>query len=360
MDMTVLEQRLAGWPPPHRLLVAGAGGGTNVGGSLHAAALGLGIHSELLEIAGAYTGPFLWRVINKYLRDKRPANQTGFEQKLLQACNESRPDVLLTTGLAPLSVPVLQQIGAMGIKRINYLTDDPWNPAHRANWFLAALPCYDLVCSPRRILAVELYALGCRRVRYVPFGFDETLFFAPTPAELAAAAGGPAADVVFAGGADYDRVPYMQALIEAGFDLALYGGYWHRYAATRRIARGLADVATLRVAIARAKVSLCLVRRSNRDGNCMRTFEVPAVGGCMLLEDTAEHREIFGEDGINVLYFSDQASMIGQTRRLCGDEALRRQLAANAHRLMLTGGHTYRDRLLSMLSPDESTLLSPP
>lgn len=358
--MTVLEQRLAGQSLPGRLLVAGANGGTNVGGSLHAAALGLGIHSDLLDMADAYTGPFLWRAINKYLRDRRPANQTGFEQKLLQACKESPPDVLLTTGIAPLSAPLLEQIGAMGITRINYLTDDPWNPAHRANWFLAALPCYDLVCSPRRILAGDLSALGCRRVRYVPFGFDETLFFPPTPTELADAGEIPAADVVFAGGADYDRVPYMQALIEAGFDLALYGGYWHRFAATRRIARGMADVATLRVAIARAKVSLCLVRRSNRDGNCMRTFEVPAVGGCMLLEDTAEHREIFGEDGINVLYFSDQASMIGQARRLCGNEALRRQLAGNAHRLMLTGGHTYRDRLVSMLSPDDSTMLRSP
>ena len=80
----------------------------------------------------------------------------------------------------------------------------------------------------------------------------------------------------------------------------------------------------------------------------------------MLLEETAEHREIFGEDGVNVLYFSDQASMVRQTHRLCGDAALRRRLADNAHRLMLTGGHTYRDRLLSMLSPDESTMLLPP
>ena len=71
----------------------------------------------------------------------------------------------------------------------------------------------------------------------------------------------------------------------------------------------------------------------------------------MLVEDTAEHREIFGEEGINVLYFNDLASMIDKTRQLCSDDTLRQRLAGNCHRLMQTGGHTYRDRLLSMLHP---------
>ncbi|MES2604939.1 MAG: glycosyltransferase [Pseudomonadota bacterium] len=345
---------------PRKLLVAGGMGGTNVGESLQRAATRLGIHTVQLNTRDAYAGSRLWQLINWHLRGKRPVNQHGFEQKLLQACREERPDVLLTTGLAPLSASVLKQIGALGVRRINFLTDDPWNPAHRAEWFLAALPQYDLVCTPRRAMEDDLQALGCRQIRYVPFGYDEELFFAPSPADIAAATTVPAADVSFAGGADPDRVPYMQALLDAGFTLALYGDYWRRHAATRHIARGIADVATVRVVVAKAKVSLCLVRRANRDGNCMRTFEVPAIGGCMLLEDTAEHREIFGAEGINVLYFADQASMIEQTRRLCNDAALRQRLAANAHQLMMTGGHTYRDRLISMLLPDASCRMSTP
>ena len=37
----------------------------------------------------------------------------------------------------------------------------------------------------------------------------------------------------------------------------------------------------------------------------MRTFEIAAIGGFMIAEDTEEHRELFGDEGECVLYFSD-------------------------------------------------------
>ena len=40
---------------------------------------------------------------------------------------------------------MLGAIGRLGIERINFLTDDPWNPAHHAPWFMKALPEYDEV-----------------------------------------------------------------------------------------------------------------------------------------------------------------------------------------------------------------------
>ena len=75
--------------------------------------------------------------------------------------------------------------------------------------------------------------------------------------------------------------------------MALYGEFWQRFPATRSLTRGQADAETVRRAILQTKVTLCMVRRANRDGHAMRTFEVPASGGCMLTEDTEEHREIF-------------------------------------------------------------------
>jgi spore maturation protein CgeB len=160
---------------------------------------------------------------------------------------------------------------------------------------------------------------------------------------------GKAADVVFVGGADRDRVPYMAALMRAGFQLALYGGFWSRYRETAAAACGLADAQTSRQAILAAKVALCLVRRANRDGHCMRTFEVPAIGACMLTEDTDEHRELFGEDGRTVVYFRTLEEMVEKLRWLLAHDDERRRLANAAHRLITTGRNTYRDRLQTML-----------
>ena len=35
----------------------------------------------------------------------------------------------------------------------------------------------------------------------------------------------------------------------------------------------------------------------------MRSFEIAAVGGCLLAQDIDEHREIFGSEGEAVVYF---------------------------------------------------------
>jgi spore maturation protein CgeB len=161
-----------------------------------------------------------------------------------------------------------------------------------------------------------------------------------------------AADVVFVGGADRDRVPVMSALSRAGFRLALWGGYWQRHRETRPHARGHADPPTVRQAIAGARVGLCLVRRANRDGHAMRSYEVPAMGGCMLVEDTDEHRAIFGEDGQAVVYFQSLESIIDRLRWLLAHDAERQRLAMAAHRLIVDGHNTYGDRLRVMLGAE--------
>ena len=158
-----------------------------------------------------------------------------------------------------------------------------------------------------------------------------------------------ASDVLFAGGADRDRVPYMGALIRAGFNVALYGGFWERYPQTAGFTRGHADPQMLRRAVSAAKVSLCLVRRANRDGNVMRSFELPAMGACMLTEDTEEHHEIFGDDGEAVAFFRTREEMVEKLRWLLAHDDVRRRLKEAAHRLVTTGRNSYGDRLQTML-----------
>lgn len=329
-----------------RLLIVGNPHPIHLGAHLLQAAETLGVPAAIADVTAAFAGPRLLRALGWRL-GRRPPRIAAFSRSVVERCRELRPSAVLATGLAPISREDLEQIGRLGVTRINYLTDDPWNPAHRAPWFLRALPAYDLVCSPRRANLAELGQAGCRRVEYLPFGYSPAVHFAErlTVAERERLR----CDLLFAGGADADRVPVATALIKAGFDVALYGGYWDRYPATRPYDRGHADMATLRRAVAGAAVTLCLVRRANRDGHVMRTFEVPAMGGCMLAEDTAEHRVILGEDGETVRYFRDEAGMVAVLRELLARPAERERLARTAHSRITTGGHSYTDRLAAAL-----------
>jgi hypothetical protein len=320
----------------------------HVGGHLLTAAKQLGVRVELVDSREAFRGPRWQQKLNWWLRGHRPARLTDFSARVVDAVRRVTPTHVLTTGLAPLDARSLQEIGALGARRLNFLTDDPWNPAHRAPWFMDALQHYDHVYSPRRANLSDLAAVNGPSVSFLPFAYAPDQHF-PEPPIGDQERAEYAADVVFAGGADPERVAIVTPFLNAGLNVALYGGYWERYAATRAHARGHADPQRLRKAIGGAQVSLCLVRRANRDGHSMRTFEVPAMGGCMVVEDTQEHREFFGAPGDAVIYAGTVAEMVEATSTLVKDPARRDRLAARSHRLIAEGPFTYADRLRSML-----------
>jgi spore maturation protein CgeB len=69
----------------------------------------------------------------------------------------------------------------------------------------------------------------------------------------------------------------------------------------------------------------------------------------MLVEKTDEHLDLFGPEGQAVLYFDTIPEMIEKTRWLLEHETERGRLRDAAHRVIVGGKHTYRDRLASII-----------
>lgn len=333
--------------PVPRVAIVGATGIEHVGRHLLRAATDAGLDAFIADTTEAYAGPRWLRVANWRLRGHRPTRLTHFSRAVVQQCLDRRPQVLIATGLAPLDTDALVALGQAGIRRVCFLTDDPWNDAHRAPWFMAALPHYDLVLTPRDNID-DLRKAACRRVEFMRFGYAPDIHV-PEPPDTDAERQQFASDVVFIGGADADRLAWVEPLMTAGFRVALYGGYWDRYPSTRGAALGMADPRTVRKAIGGAATALCLVRRANRDGHSMRSLEVPAIGACMLVEDTPDHRALFGDAGETVLYVNGPDEARDALRRVLADPGLRARLASAAHTRVVHGGHTWNDRLDSIL-----------
>jgi spore maturation protein CgeB len=330
-----------------RLVIVGQQGGTNVGASLQRAAGRMPLVSHFVDVHVVGAAPRWSRFVNWRLAGHRPARLNLCSRVVVATCRRFRPRWVLSTGLVPLNAEALAELGDMGICRLNYLTDDPWNPTLRSRWALAALRHYDHVFSVRRANLEQLVEHGCRHVTYVPFGFDRDLFFPECPDRPDS--GQPTAEVLFVGGADRERVPFIAALTRLGLSVAVYGDYWDRYPETRVCHRGYGDIATLRQATSEAKVNLCLVRRANRDGQVMRSYEAAAIGACMLVEDTPEHRDLFGADCESVVYFRTIDEMIVRLRRLLDAPRERQRLRRAVQDRIRNGRHTYDDRLQSML-----------
>ena len=316
-----------------RLLLVAVPGAEHVGAHFLYAAKEMGLEARLHNSEDGYRGPLWKRRINWWLRGRLPGRLDEFSAGVVESCREFQPDAIITTGIAPLSAAALEEIGRLGIPRSNFLTDDPWNRWHRAPWFLRALPRYDRVFSPRHANLRDLEKLGCAGVSYLPFAYSPEIHF-PDSAAVPLANH----DVVFVGGGDRDRMGPVIALIEAG------------RSQLQRAGCGCRSYAGTLVSVARDRLhhhDRVINDQSNRDGHSMRSYEVPAMRGCLLTEDTAEHREILGD---TVLYFRDHRELVENARALLADHALRARLAQAAYARVTGGGNAYSDRLKAMLA----------
>ncbi|OYU12437.1 MAG: hypothetical protein CFE38_08195 [Comamonadaceae bacterium PBBC1] len=332
------------------LLIVGNRGGTNVAESLARSATHLNLAFTFADARDAQSS---FRLVNAFcwrFSDRRFARMRAFGVNLIKAAKRDRPTYLLTTGLCPVSTDVLHEMRKLGVVCLHFSTDDPWNSGQRAEWFLRTLSLYDIVFTPRTANMAQFIALGCEQVRYLPFGYDEFIFSLPIVRTKEHAA----SDVLFVGGADRDRVDFVETLLEDKIPISLVGGYWDRYPSVKAHALGHKTPDELSTLTRSAKVNLCLVRRANRDGHVMRTFEIAALGGCMLVEDTAEHRDIFGLDGECVHYFNGPQQAAAKIRLLLNDQVVRKRLAQAVSERVTAGGHTYTHRLQSMLQAAQS------
>jgi spore maturation protein CgeB len=328
-----------------RILIIGNDGGTNVGGSFLRAAHRLGYEAELLASREAMAAPWIMRQVWWRALGRRPPRLGWFSARTVEAMSRLQPQVFLATGMAPVAAGVVREANRGGVKTIDYLTDDPFGSAHRANWFLSALPHYRVVASPRRANLAELTALGCGTVRYLPFGYDADLHYP------VAVSPDMACDVLFVGGYEAGRVPYLKALVEGRLHVRIHGDWrWRAHARLRRAYRGGAGLDELRRATCSAKVNVVLGRRQNRDGHTMRTFEVLACGAVLLAEDTDEHRELLGSILGPESFFSSPQELVQKARYLAEHPERAAEQAARGREWARDGTHQYEDRLRQLLA----------
>lgn len=330
------------------ILIVGNPERWHVGGHLLQAAHSLEVEAEVLDIREArspskWVNRFYWRLLGK-----RPPRFRSFGEKVLALCRARNAGICVTTGMAPVSAAVLRELRAGGVKTVNYSTDDPWNPSNAARFFWAALREYDVVATPRRANMEDLVRHGCRLVEYVPFGYAPHVHF-PEQAKTADEAARFDCEAAIVGGGDADRIPYARALVEAGVRLYLYGGYWDRFAPLKPCARGFVYEREHRLAIAGGRVQIGMVRKANRDGHSMRSFEVPAMGGCLVTEDTVEHRDLYGPENETVLYFRTVAEMVEKTKRLIREPGEAERLRKAVHAKITNGANRYADRLKTLI-----------
>jgi spore maturation protein CgeB len=285
-----------------------------------------------------------WRAL-----DKRYPWAFCFNRRILKS-SFGQYAILLASGLCPVVPRTLRALKRQGVMCLYFSSDDPWNPGQAARWLYEALLEYDIVFTPRRANISDFLTLGCKEVHYLPFGFDAEIFPA---GEVDGSSTDPLPQVLFVGGADLDRANFFRKFLTDQGDVSLVGGYWDRFDDLKRFWMGHLPPKDLLALTTKAAVNLILVRRANRDGHVMRSFEAGAIGGCLAVEDTGEHREIFGAEGETVRYFRTPSEAAKLCRRLIANPTERLRLSAAVQTRIREGANTYADRLKVMLARAE-------
>lgn len=348
--------------PPIRLLLLADTSAPEALGSKFlrgAAAAGLDPAPEAGELAVAYSSPALAfspsmaRLRGKVfyrLADRRSWEWWGFQRRLLETVEALRPRLVLVTGILPLAPRVFEAIHRRGGRIVNYITDDPWNPIHRRRCFLANLPLYDHIFSTKEALRQRLEAAGTPGTSWLPFAYDPALHHPPTAPGPEEAEENARVDVAFIGTGAPERLPWLEALADLpGLRRRIHGNDWSLLA-TPGWERCPPVVGEDYVrAIARPRVVLGLLRQANGDLSTDRSYEIGAIGGCGLYQDSPEHRNLLGdypEEG----FFRDPAQLRQRVVTVLADPGLQRELRRKGSAALGRPGHTYADRLRAILA----------
>jgi spore maturation protein CgeB len=230
---------------------------------------------------------------------------------------------------------------------INIFPDTLFNMAEHT---VQGLPLYDLFCTHTRAGIPYLERLGCRSAFFVPLAADPTLHH-PRPLPPAAERE-YGCDVVYVG----NWRPEHEALFARleGMNLAIWGGVnWTRarsgsWVKSRWRGRPLLTGEEYTLAHIAAKVCLNPIDPLNLPGHNQRIFELPACGVFSLVTRSEDATTLFRE-GETIACFGSPDEMVEQTRRYLAAPDERARIAKAAHELVMTGGHTYVDRVKAIL-----------
>jgi spore maturation protein CgeB len=285
-----------------------------------------------------------WGKLIYRINDKRTLEWWKFNHDTQELIEQFEPEIILVTGLISLSEEIFKISQKINARIVNYLTDDPWNPYMCSQRFIKTLPLYNSIFSTKKAIIPDLIKNQVQKVEFLPFAFDPWLHHIDDNI-----AKKDIPDICFIGTADQQRQKFFQNFPQKiTGKLGLYGAGWdkinHLQAYSKYFLYGDAYCQVIK----QCKINIGLVRRANRDGHAMRSYEIPACGGVGIYEDTPEHRQLFSnypEYG----FFTSPEELAEKCNFLIKSLDEREKMRFLGHQVVATNINTYTHRLRTII-----------
>ncbi|MBC7952357.1 MAG: glycosyltransferase [Rhodospirillaceae bacterium] len=256
------------------------------------------------------------------------------------------------------AAPMIRAATLRAVKQANpaaplvwYSEDDTMNPRHRSRWMERTFGLFDLWVTTKSFNAKpeEVPSLGARRVLFVHNSFDPTVHCPASLDEDERREWG--ADLGFVGTFEAPRAASILRLAQAGFTVRVWGNGWSALAGRHPNLmvenRPVYDDSYARV-VSASRINLAFLRKGNRDLQTCRTMEIPACGGFMLHEYSAEAAALFPPDRA-AAFFADDDELCRQAAHWLADSPARLAVAEAGRNHVLENAHSHDERLHAIL-----------
>ena len=102
-------------------------------------------------------------------------------------------------------------------------------------------------------------------------------------------------------------------------------------------------------AIKNSKICLAFLREVNADTQTSRTFEIPAYGGVMVMQETKQQKEFF-KDQEEVIFFNDKHDLLKKVRYYLENDIEREKLRINARKVSLESDYSFDKKVVKIKS----------
>lgn len=223
------------------------------------------------------------------LRGKRTIEWNLFSMELRKKIRVLKPEHIIVTNIIPLGNKCFDEIEKQNTTIVNYLIDDPWNPIHINNKFLSEVKRYDHIYSTQKERIGKLIEHGAKGSSWLPCAYDPDLHYQPLEKEK----WDGKEDIVFIGTGAKERYKWLSTLSEEDqLKKEIYGNNWENYRIKGWNHNKEVQAIKYCKKIYNAKVTIGLLREGNKDKSTDRSYEIGAIGGCGLYQDTEEHRQL--------------------------------------------------------------------
>jgi len=294
-------------------------------------------------------GVFQKPLVHIFMRSMDKAESEA-NKELIKLCEKYKPDMLFVVVGRTIRKNTLNVIKKkIKCLLVVYNGDSYENMNSTSRNMLDTLPLYDIVFTWSYGLFESLYSLGAKKVEYLAFAYDESTHqrvnILPSDYDKYSH------DVVFVGTWDKEREKLLSQLTD--YDLGIWGSGWNKVGGKSKIKDNIIgtdniDACEMSKIYQTSKICLNIMRPQNSGSHNMKTFEIPALGGFMLTNRSADHLRFFSESD-DIACFESARELKEMIEKYIIEEKLRNRMSQNAHK-KVKNAHSYLQRAVRLLS----------